>query len=299
MSLQTSTLRPGLLVSLRTTISGNVKYRSNTLEAGREVDGGAVVEAWETIKTTMDPEEQERATEARSKARHAVVRNCAQTSFGLLCPEVNKSALEDGIAEANRIVSEFNATAKFSRIGVYTIAAVIKGDEVETVRAINSEVRSLLEEMQRGVETLDPDAIRKAATAARNVGSMLRPEVAARVQEAIDAARAAARKIVKAGEAAAVTVDALALAKIKGARTEFLDIDTPAAEVAAPTMQGRAVDLEPDAPAWKREVEVFGAELASEESTGREVKAAFALDLDAPGIIAAPRAAAQPALDLF
>lgn len=271
MTLQTSTIRPGLLVSLKTTIRGNVKYSTETIEAERRQVDGSKFAAWKTEKVVADAAEDERATEARSKARHAVTRVCAASAFGLLCPQDKAEELSAGIDEARRIAGEFNATARFSQIDVYCIAGKVAGDEAEAVRAINSEVRSLLDDMERGVANMDVAAIRKAATDARNIGAMLRPEVAARVQEAIDAARTAARRMVKAGETAALEVDRLTLAKIRGARTEFLDLDG-AAEVAAPTIAARAVDFEPDAPAWKQEVEAFGASLDEPR----------ALDLDEP-----------------
>ena len=90
---------------------------------------------------------------------------------------------------------------------------------------------------------------------------MLNPKYSELVSEAIDAARSAARKIVKAGETAAVEVDRLALNKIRSARTEFLDLSEAPAEVAAPVQASRALDLEPEEAAWQREVNQFAASL--------------------------------------
>ena len=246
MAIQVSTLRPGLLVSLKSTISGNVKYRTNTIEADHLTEEGAKRARWETERTVTDPKEHERATEARGKARHAVARVCAWSAFGLLCPEDKTAELEAGIAEARRIADEFNATASFSRISVYVISGRIAADDVEAVRAINSEVSDLLDAMQQGVKNLDAEAIRKAANAARGLGTMLSPAAAARVADAVEAARTAARKIIKAGESAATEVDRIAIRKITEARTAFIDLDD-AAEVSAPVSQGRAVDFEPEA----------------------------------------------------
>jgi hypothetical protein len=116
---------------------------------------------------------------------------------------------------------------------------------VEAVRAINSEVRDLLEAMKEGVETLNVEAVRQAANKARSLGNMLTPDAADRIQGAIDAARSAARKIVAAGEQVACEIDLRAVRAITEARTAFLDLDD-AREVAAPTEQARAVDFEPD-----------------------------------------------------
>lgn len=245
MPLQTSTIRPGLLVSLKTTLQGNVSYRTETLESENITADGAQRARWETERTVTDPKEHERATEKRSKIRHTVTRICANTAFGLLCPEDRAAELEAAVTEARAAAEAFNATASYSRISVYVITGRVAADDKEAVRAINSEVTNMLAEMERGVRNLDASAIRDAANRARSLGSMLTPAAAARVADAIEAARAAAKRIVKAGETAAVEVDRYALNKIANARTDFLDMDE-AAEVAAPAAEARAVDLEPE-----------------------------------------------------
>jgi hypothetical protein len=142
------------------------------------------------------------------------------------------------------VVDEFNASATLTRVSVNVIVGRIAADDVEAVRAINSEVRDLLARMDAGVAKLDPDEIRDAANRAKGLGQMLSPEASGRVQVAINAARLAAREIVKAGEQAAVEVTAAAIAAITETRTAFLDLDD-ATEVAAPTETGRALDFEP------------------------------------------------------
>jgi uncharacterized membrane protein YkoI len=64
------------------------------------------------------------------------------------------------------------------------------------------------------------------------------------VKIAIEAARKAAREIVKAGEVAEIEVDRQAMRKITEQRTAFLDLDE-AKEIAKPKARGRAIDLEP------------------------------------------------------
>src|SRR5580765_135900 len=86
-AINTSTLRPGLLVGLSTSISGNVRYRTQTLEEEHLTEDGAEAARWETERTITDPAEYEAAKKARSKARNSIVRVCAASAFGLLCPE--------------------------------------------------------------------------------------------------------------------------------------------------------------------------------------------------------------------
>lgn len=258
--LKSSTLRPGLLVSLSTTIKGgNVRYSKRTVEGAHTVEDGAIRESWETEKLVRNPDELEAGKVARGKARQAIIRHCSWSAFGLLCPTANKDELEAGIKEAREIAEAFNATATDSRLGVYTITGQIADNDAEALRAINSELTELLTAMEAGVQNLDAKGIREAAARAVGLGQMLTPEAEARMKVAVDAARKAARTIVKAGESAAVEVDRVAIRRIQESRLAFLDMDG-AQEVKTPEVQGRALDFEPG------------------ESTGAEIKAAYAAD---------------------
>src|SRR6516165_9924474 len=105
--LKTSTLRPGLLVSLKTSIRGNVKYDATVLEGEHFTADGAMEKRWETTKHIADPAEHERAVKARSKAAATVRGVCSHSAFGLLCPENRTAKLDEAIAEARRIADEF------------------------------------------------------------------------------------------------------------------------------------------------------------------------------------------------
>lgn len=246
-NIQTSTLRPGLLVSLKTSIVGNVRYAKQTIEAEYLTDDGAQEARWETQRTIADPVEHEAAKKARARARSLITGVCANSAFGLICPEIDAPNLDAAVAEARKIADEFNATAKLSRVYVYVITGRIAPDDVEAVKAINSEIRDLLSDMESGISRMDVKAIREAASRAKSMGAMLSPTAAARVQIAIETARSTAKKIVAAGEGAAQEVDAVAMRKLAETRTAFLDLD-PAKEIATPATEGRAVDLMPSAP---------------------------------------------------
>lgn len=240
----TTTLRPGLLVSLKTSISGNVSYFKQEIEPDHLTRDGKRQAKWETERVISDPKEHEAATRVRSKANSLIRTVCSRSAFGLLCPEIETERLEKAIAEARTLAEEFNATARLTRVSVYVITGRIAPDDVEAVRAINSEIRDLLEDMQRGLKNLDVDAVRDAANKARNIGAMLSPDAAARVSSAIEVARSAARRIVKAGDQAASEIDRATLRRIEEARTAFLDLDS-GSKVARPVVEGRALDLSP------------------------------------------------------
>jgi hypothetical protein len=255
---QSTTIRPGYLVSLKTSINGNVSYASRDIEREHIDRDGARRAKWETERTISDPKEFEKATKVKSKARSLISGICAKSAFGLLCPSATKDKLDAAIAEAQQLVAKFNEKASLTTVSVYVITGRIAQDDAEAVRAINSEMRDLLSKMEQGVRKLDVKAIRDAADAARSVGAMLTPDASARLQRAIDVARSAARKIVKAGETAATEVDRSVIRTIRASRTAFLDLDD-AGEIAAPVTTGRAIDLE-SAPAT----------LAKPKSTARQ-----------------------------
>lgn len=242
MAIKTSTLRPGLLVIVKTSVKGNVEYDKSATET--RVEGGREIAEWDTIRTIADPKEFEQSGKVRSKARGMIRGICAESTFGLLCPEAKSEQLETAISDARELIGIFNASAKYSEISLYVMTGRIAQDDVEAIKAINSEVRDLLEEMAAGVQALDVKRVREAAARGKSLGSMLSLDAQARLQVAIDAARSTATKIKAAGEQAAVEIDKNTLARLKEARTSFLDLDGEAElKMVAPSAVG--VDMVP------------------------------------------------------
>jgi hypothetical protein len=238
------TLRPGLLVSMSTGVQGNVSYHVNDRDVQRE-DRMEITDI-RTRKTVQDVDEQERAIKQRTKIRGLILSVCVSTAFSntLLCPNSREDELREAIAEARRLTDEFNATARTTRISFYVFTGRIAQDDVETVRAITGEIRQLMDNMAVGLKALDVKTIRDAANKATEVGKMITPEAGSRLEVAIKAAREAARKIAKAGNEAAQEVDRQAVAKVKMARTAFLDINTDVSAGTKPKMAGRNIDLD-------------------------------------------------------
>src|SRR5574341_1250366 len=121
----TSTLKPGLLVSMKTSIKGGADYLRAEIERDHTTENGERVAKWETTRTIRDPAEYERAIQVRGKARSAIIGACNQTSFGLLCPEARAAELQTAIEVARIIADEFNATAQYSSVEVYVLAGRI------------------------------------------------------------------------------------------------------------------------------------------------------------------------------
>lgn len=242
VELPVSTLIPGYLVGLATSVTGNVHYTKEILEPEHRTRGGAEKASWKTERIITDPEEHKRANQARMKARQIISSVCAKSAFGLLCPEKNLPELKKAINEASAVVAKFNRTTNLSRVEVYVITGKIARDDVAAVKAINSEVRELLKDMSEGVKNLNVKTVREAASKARNIGTMLSPEAAEKIKGAIEAARGAARKITKAGERAAQEIDREAIKTINQSRAAFVDSGMED-EVEDVEAEARPVDL--------------------------------------------------------
>lgn len=248
--MKTSVLKPGLLVSLSVRVRGGVLYQRKDLEAEHVDESGAKVARWETLRNIPDPEEFDRATQARSKARGLVVGVCCPSLFGLLCPNDREKDLAAAVEEARAVAQGHNAAAMRSQIEVFVLVGRIAQDDAEAARAIGAEMRELLEDMRAGIKAADPEAIREAANKARALGGMLKPEVEGKVSEAIAEARLAARELVKrvakAGERAADVVAVCSVRAIEAARFSFLDLDG-AQPVTSEAPTARGLDLDPAA----------------------------------------------------
>lgn len=230
MTVATNTLRPGLLVSLKTSLTGNIRYEKRIIEPERVTEDGVEKAKWETLRTIENKAEHTLGRAAQLAARACITRVCTNTAFGLLCPQTQAGELEQALKDARTIADEFNDQAQLSRLKIYVIAGKVAPDDGEAIKAINSEVRELIKNMEEGVANLDVKVIRDSANDLRKLNGMLAADAAGKSQVAIDVARTVARKIVKNGEQ---MVDQAAIARLTEVRSSFLDLgdtDTPEVE---------------------------------------------------------------------
>ena len=245
MPLTTSTLRPGFLVSLKTSTSGNIEY-VRTPVSNAQTEDGAAVQEWQTKRTIINPAEHEAGQKARSKAGSLVRSVCIPSVFGLLCPEDTVEKLEKAVADARKVIDDFNAGAKLSRVSIYILCGRVMPDDAEAVRAISSEIRDLMAEMQGGVENGDVAAIRDAASKLKGVGGMLTTEMQTKVQMAVDAGRITAKSYVQQRETedtGTIEVDRTAARRISELRTAFLDLSDEQGVAAPKAAPARQLDL--------------------------------------------------------
>ena len=240
------TVRPGVLVSLGTSVRGNRTYYKSQIENPHVEATGEERSKWETTKIVFDPAEQAEADKVRDKACSLIKSVCAKSVHGLLCPEHRIDELFERIEQARQLADDFNSTAALTHVAVNVICGRIVQDDVEAVRAISSEVRDLMQDMQKGLVDMDAKAVRAACAKARSVGQMLSEDAQQRLSFAIDAARTGAKDIVKAGEQASIEIDSALMNTIAMARTSFLDLGEGGVDVGVPVEQGRALDFGAD-----------------------------------------------------
>lgn len=239
-----SAIRPGYLVSLNTSITGNTRYIKKTVESRHITERAEERESWQTTRIVADADEARAASEIRNKARYLIARICAHSDFGYIAPLDKRAELEEAIEEARDMAEAFNATANYTEVKVRVIFGMIEDSDVEAAAAIASEVRELMRAMEEGLEDLDVEAVRKAANKAKQMGQILTNNARERVEEVVQVAREAARKIVKAGETIGVEIDEAILEQIAQARTSFLDFDQEPVRAQRPSIATRAIDFD-------------------------------------------------------
>src|SRR6185436_10311807 len=116
MKSQTTTLRPGLLVVLKTSIRGNVKY--DRVELDEAVVGDTEMTEWQTKRTISDVKEFQLARKTVSIATAPIKKVCRQTAFGLMCPAADRDDLQDAVEQSQKVVEAFNCKAELTQICV-------------------------------------------------------------------------------------------------------------------------------------------------------------------------------------
>lgn len=239
-----SLFKPGYLVSCRSTLRGNVDYyrsegdgfgnpgQEKVQQPVRKLDGDVKmiiteVSHWRTKRVIHDVVEYERAVSVRNAAVARVRRECTLTGFGLLCAFGRERELDIAIDEAQAMVTEFNSTSEFTRLQLNVLKGRIADNDEEAIRGIGAELQDLLEDMTKGIETLDVKKIRDAANKARNMEQLIDETRFEKVNAAIGAARKAARaiskRVEKKGEDATAVLRELNTKPIELARFAFLE----------------------------------------------------------------------------
>lgn len=194
--MNTQVMRPGILVALKTNVNGGMSYSRNIVESSEDDK----VMKWETTRYMDDPEERKLAGETAGKASRLISKLCVRTTFGLLCPTEREAELDEAVTEMRAVVGAWNETARYSFIHCSAIKGRIADNDEEAIRAIVQEARELLDRMDKGLDESDVKLIRDAANKAKKLSEMMVPGTGDQIDDALAAARRAARAIVKQAE---------------------------------------------------------------------------------------------------
>jgi hypothetical protein len=226
-------LPPSLLVGGSISVPGDVRYE--TLGEEVELLDEGDIQRRERTKTTKkivrDPEGHEAAHQLAGRLRGQLKKLCQATPFGWMC-RVDKEAEIDGfIAEAKAECKEFNANSKYHFVRFSLIKGRIDSDDEAAARDIAYEMQRLFGEMRLALESCDVKRIRALAVKGLAIKPMLSDTDQTLVQDAIDSARAEARKIVKEvgvkGEQIETVKDEVDTSVVEVARLSFLDYEAP------------------------------------------------------------------------
>jgi hypothetical protein len=235
---------PGILVALKTSVRGGVEYVRSDIERS---DQGHVKE-WHTKRFMEDPEERKQATELVNKLSNSIARLCVRTTFGLLCRTDREAELDEAIRAVRSEVREWNATTRYSTVHLNAVKGRIADNDEEAIRAIVEEATELLDRMERGLTDADVKVIRDAAGRAKKLAAMMTPEAAGHIESALEAARDAARAIVrKSGELDARVADAMIAVEAEAfskARFTFLEAAEASVEALPSVDLARGAALE-------------------------------------------------------
>lgn len=228
-------LKPSFIVGLSSSVRGGIAYNREELE--NKTEGGTEISKWNTTRTIDDKEEYEKAIKIRGKACSLIRSLCHHTGHYLFCPLEKEAELDVAIEEAKALVEKTNADLVYSRIDIFPIKLEFVNDEKEVARMMRAEVTELIEEMQKGINSLNATDIRAAANKARELSGALDENQSKVLGEAIAQARTAARAIVKRiekqGEKAEVVLAEIKQNELVKARTAFLDLSAEEEETEA------------------------------------------------------------------
>jgi len=194
--MYTATIKPGFLISIKTTCHGGVQY--SRVDMGTEHEGsGRETSEWQTTRVIEDKTEHERSVRVRAACSNMLRLACISTPFGSICPEEKIDEFMGIYGDARKLADDFNATSQSIRITINMMRGRIASDDQEAVRSMISEMRELAQTMSAAISSGDVKAIREAAGMAKRMGGMLDESAESAVSEAVKAARKAAREIVK------------------------------------------------------------------------------------------------------
>lgn len=172
-------ITPGIVVALKTRVSGGITYQRFNKQVKQNADG-LLVEEYDTVKTTIDPDLFAEATRLRSKCIGLVRAVSCETAFGMLCPASKEGDLDKSIEEAKRIAREFNDRSSTIKITVACLKGRVVDSDQEANDMVAEEMLNIIGELQA---KLSAEHIDNLSEAERNEALNLVSEVADSISE--------------------------------------------------------------------------------------------------------------------
>lgn len=265
-----ATIRPGLVVLFSTNVHDDGLSR-DTRDVTQAEDAALTTEGTvrrtQTLTIHRDPAEHKRARDLASKVTMLVRRHCTANEYLWHCSFDDFDALTASLDEARRLIDEHNASpeTRYTRVSSYLFTAIVgldvsdeqraKAREIaeRSAREMAEEVNRIFDAMNRGIDDLDPEAIRAAVARAQAYGPILAADQATAVESAVENARKAARtitKLTKKGEKSESILASVTRSQIAQARVAFLDLDpielAPVSNALPPVNVQRVASLDLD-----------------------------------------------------
>jgi hypothetical protein len=267
-----ASIKPGVLVLFSVHVhDSGITRDTDDLSADNAstfVPEGATVRVTKTTTVHRDPAEHDRAIKLRGKIEGMIRRHLTINPFLKHCSFDGFDLLLSDLATCQALADEHNASpeTRYTRVVIYFVPAVIgaadaedqaKALEVQTraARQMAEECKRILDDMSRGIDNLDPTAIREARERAQSFSPVLSAEQSTALDSAIETATKAANligKLQRKGEEAADILASVSREAIGRARIAFLDLSpvdvAPVSGVLPPVNVQRVASLDLDGP---------------------------------------------------
>ena len=204
--MNTFNVRPGIFPNIRTSVVdkhyGATDKDHQVLVDRIRADGYSEKKTQNTT-VRVDPEEWDRASKVRLKARSLVVSVCAKTPWGLIADLDREDDLAGAFLAARAQVDEFNEGSSHYEVKASWFPGVTSGTDASEAANVRVEVIDMVNRLDAALKSADVRNIRKiCGDELRQVNMLLDPDIEQHkaVKALIRRAQETARALVKAGE---------------------------------------------------------------------------------------------------
>jgi len=188
MALNISDLPPCTILTYDVSRRGGQSY-SRANEILLKDQDGEEIKQWETIKTTLDKDEFEKASSLQTKIKYALSKLGAFSPLGVIVRSERRTEVEAVVAEWEKKVEEFNSTAVHSKLDCWAMIHDLSGSNAQQMEKIIDNLNGVLSDLGDSLETLDPKTIRDTLQRMAGMTEILPDTAADIVNGAIKKAR--------------------------------------------------------------------------------------------------------------